>query len=108
MAKRWTEQEDNILQVTYPDHTIKEIAHLLQRTENATRQRLSLLKLLTGHWTEEEDEQLKILHKWGCTHKEMSEYIGRSVRGVGHRLRKLGLTETRGVKYIQENWGNSK
>jgi hypothetical protein len=102
MAKRWTEQEDNILRTLYPEHTKKEIAHLLQRTENAVQQRLSRLNLLNWNaWTEEDDKKLEKMYNNGCSYLEMGDELGRSARGVGHRLRKLEIINPNGPRYIR-------
>lgn len=61
-------------------------------------------------WTLEEDIQLIKLYQTGCTYKEISILLSRSVSSLYHRCHDLGLTKMRGPYAVEriQSWGVGK
>ena len=127
-GKKWTKDELLILNYWVQYERLDQVAERLDRTECAVRDKCRRLGLSLRQvrrvklsmkpsayrpenaWTEEEITKLRkgVLKK---TLKELSEELGRSVAGVNHKLKELGISVRKVRGYIRrkkrpsdDNW----
>jgi hypothetical protein len=98
MAKRWTEEEDQlILKLREEGFTSREMALRLKgRSDSAIRMRLSLIATdkMNRTWTDEEKELAQQLRKEGHTVKHIAYKLGRTSNAVSSYFYKLDKSPT--------------
>jgi len=95
MAKRWTQEEDELLlKLRSEGFAAREIALRVHRTYSATRMRLSQLAPdnLSRKWTEEEKLQAIQLKESGHTTKSIAKKLGRTPGAIS--------------TFLSRNWHN--
>jgi len=97
MAKKWTEEEVNILRENYGKMSNRELGNILKRTTCAVQSRavnmgISIKKeTIPDKWSEEEIQILKCNYK-EQDHKFLSKKLNRSISAIRHMGRKYNLT----------------
>lgn len=90
MAKRWTEEEDQILvKLRMEGFTAREIAVRLKRSEDAVRVRLASKAKTRERWTQEEVEKLLRMKEEGNTNRKIAYELGRTTRAVEAKTKEL-------------------
>lgn len=87
MAKRWTEEEDNLLlKLRQEGYTVSEMTHFIKdRTLAAIRSRISSIATDNKNriWTEEEKALVIKLKSEGKSNKYIARVVDRTPRAVG-------------------------
>ncbi len=96
--RRWTPEDDAMLQTFYPVENIADVAARLGRTYDAVKLRgrkfgLRSPRIRTprpGEWTTEEDAVLQASY-WGTSRAALAEQLGRPEWSIKDRAKRLGL-----------------
>jgi DNA-binding CsgD family transcriptional regulator len=91
---KWSGTEDSVIKRLYKDHSIEQIANILNRSYGMIAFRKNQLGLIVApreHWSASEVEILKLLHSQKVNNSEIAKTLGRGYPAVVCKIGRLNL-----------------
>ncbi len=94
--QHWTKEEESVVKELYPTHTARQISEILgthSRIGVKNRARRFDIDKAADSWTEEEEDRLKLFHRFTDIDGLLELFPGRTIRSLRNKLYKMRITK---------------